>query len=44
MAIRLQDLVVRGHYGGHQGNAAVKVDEIVEIFDPDQSGIKLPQH
>ncbi len=36
--------VVRGHYGEHQGNAAVKVDEIVEIFDPDQSGIKLPQH
>ncbi len=36
--------VVRGQYGEHQGNAAVKVDEIVEIFDPDQNGIKLPQH
>ena len=32
--------VMRGQYGEYQGNAAVKVDEIVEIFDPENSDIK----
>jgi len=32
--------VMRGQYGEYQGNAAVKVEEIVEIFDPENSDIK----
>ncbi len=32
--------VMRGQYGQFQGNAAVKIDEIVEIFDPENADIK----
>jgi flagellar motor switch protein FliM len=32
--------IVRGQYGVHQGNTAVKVEEIVTIFDPENSEIK----
>lgn len=32
--------VMRGQYGEHQGHAAIKVDEVVEIFDPKNSNIK----
>jgi len=32
--------VLRGQYGEHQGNAAVKVEEIVEIHDPENSNLK----
>jgi flagellar motor switch protein FliM len=32
--------IMRGQYGSHQGNAAVKIEDIVEIFDPENSNIK----
>jgi len=32
--------IIRGQYGEHQGNTAVKVEEIVEIYDPENEGIK----
>ncbi|MCP4494677.1 MAG: flagellar motor switch protein FliM [Gammaproteobacteria bacterium] len=32
--------VMRGQYGQFQGNAAVKIDEIVEVFDPENADIK----
>jgi flagellar motor switch protein FliM len=32
--------IIRGQYGEHQGNAAVKVEEIVEIYDPENEDIK----
>jgi flagellar motor switch protein FliM len=32
--------VIRGQYGEHQGNTAVKVEEIVEIYDPENEDIK----
>ncbi len=32
--------IMRGQYGAHQGNAAVKIEDIVEIFDPENSDIK----
>lgn len=32
--------IIRGQYGEHQGNAAVKVEEVVEIFDPENEEIK----
>jgi flagellar motor switch protein FliM len=33
-------LIMRGQYGSHQGNAAVKIEDIVEIYDPENSNIK----
>jgi len=32
--------VMRGQYGEFQGNAAVQIEEIVEIFDPENADIK----
>jgi len=32
--------IIRGQYGEHQGNTAVKVEEIVEIYDPENEEIK----
>lgn len=32
--------IIRGQYGEHQGNTAVKVEEIVEIYDPENEDIK----
>ena len=32
--------VMRGEYGEYQGNAAVKIENIIEIYDPENSGIK----
>ena len=32
--------IIRGQYGEHQGNTAVKVEEIVEIYDPENVEIK----
>ena len=32
--------IIRGQYGEHQGNAAVKVEDIVEIYDPENEDIK----
>jgi len=32
--------IIRGQYGEHQGNCAVKVEEIVEIYDPENEEIK----
>jgi flagellar motor switch protein FliM len=32
--------IIRGQYGVHQGNTAVKVEEIVEIYDPENEEIK----
>ena len=32
--------IIRGQYGEHQGNAAVKVEEIVAIYDPENEDIK----
>ena len=32
--------VMRGQYGEYQGNAAVKIEEIIEIFDPENADIK----
>ncbi len=32
--------IIRGQYGEHQGSAAVKVEEVVEIFDPENEEIK----
>lgn len=32
--------VMRGQYGEYQGNAAIKIDEIVEVFDPENADIK----
>ena len=32
--------IIRGQYGEHQGNSAVKVEEIVEIYDPENEDIK----
>jgi len=32
--------IMHGQYGVHQGNAAVKIESIVEIYDPENSGIK----
>jgi flagellar motor switch protein FliM len=32
--------VMRGQYGAHRGNAAVKIEDIVEIYDPENAGIK----
>jgi flagellar motor switch protein FliM len=32
--------IMRGQYGSHQGNAAVKIEDIVEIYDPENSNIK----
>ncbi|MCP3689488.1 MAG: flagellar motor switch protein FliM [Gammaproteobacteria bacterium] len=32
--------VMRGQYGQFQGNAAVKIDEVVEIYDPENADIK----
>ncbi len=38
--------IMRGQYGEHLGNAAVKVEEIVEIYDPESEDIKnaIAQH
>ncbi len=41
MLVLAEDMpVMRGQYGEYQGNAAVKIDEIVEIFDPENADIK----
>ena len=32
--------IMRGQYGEHQGSAAVKIEDIVEIFDPENADIK----
>ena len=41
MLILAEDIpVMRGQYGEYQGNAAVKIDEIVEIFNPENAEIK----
>ncbi len=32
--------VIRGQFGEHQGNAAVKVEEVLEIYDPENEDIK----
>ena len=32
--------IMRGQFGEHQGNTAVKVEEIVEIYDPENADIK----
>ena len=32
--------IMRGQYGVHQGNAAVKIEDIVEIYDPENLDIK----
>lgn len=32
--------IIRGQYGEHQGNAAVKVEEIVKIYDPENANVK----
>jgi len=32
--------IMHGKYGVHQGNAAVKIENIVEIYDPENSDIK----
>ena len=32
--------IIRGQYGEHQGASAVKVEEIVEIYDPENEDIK----
>ena len=32
--------IIRGQYGEHQGNTAIKVEEIVEIYDPENEEIK----
>ena len=32
--------ILRGQFGEYQGNAAVKVEDIVQIYDPESSGIK----
>ncbi len=32
--------IIRGQYGEHQGNTAIKVEEIVEIYDPENQDIK----
>jgi len=32
--------VIRGQFGEHQGNAAVKVEEIVKIYDPENANVK----
>ena len=32
--------IMHGQYGVHQGNAAVKIEDIVEIYDPENSDIK----
>jgi flagellar motor switch protein FliM len=32
--------IIRGQFGEHQGNAAVKVEEVVEIYDPENEDIK----
>ena len=32
--------VIRGQYGEYQGNTAVKVEEIVEVIDPENTEIK----
>ena len=32
--------VMRGQYGEHEGHAAIKIDEVVQIFDPENSDIK----
>ena len=32
--------VIRGQYGEHQGNAAIKVEDVIEIYDPDNDDIK----
>ncbi len=40
MVLAEQMPIVRGQYGEHQGNAAVKVEEVVEIYDPENEEIK----
>lgn len=32
--------IIRGQYGEHQGNTAVKVEDIVKIYDPENEDIK----
>jgi len=32
--------IMRGQYGEYQGNSAVKIEDIVEIFDPENENIK----
>ncbi len=32
--------IIRGQYGEHQGNTAVKVEDIVEVYDPEDQEIK----
>ncbi len=32
--------IIRGQYGEHQGNTAVKVEDIIEIYDPENEEIK----
>jgi flagellar motor switch protein FliM len=32
--------IMRGQYGVHQGNAAIKIEDIIEIYDPEDSDIK----
>jgi flagellar motor switch protein FliM len=32
--------IIRGQFGEHQGNAAIKVEEVVEIYDPENEDIK----
>jgi len=41
MLVLAEDMpVMRGQYGEYQGNAAVKIDEIVEVYDPENTDIK----
>ena len=32
--------VIRGQFGEHQGNTAVKVEDVIEIYDPENEDIK----
>ena len=32
--------IMRGQYGVHKGNAAVKIEDIIEIYDPENADIK----
>jgi len=32
--------VIRGQFGEHQGNAAIKVEDVIEIYDPENEDIK----
>ncbi len=38
--------ILRGQFGEHEGNAAVKVEDVMEIYDPEDADIKsaIAQH